>query len=81
MSSLIAEEEKVASTNDVPADDMQEVDPLGDDDNVDAGVYDHGNDLVEDNKESQFQCVNPQNVGGHIVYSCKGVDEDGSWEG
>jgi sorting nexin-1/2 len=25
--------------------------------------------------------VNPQNKSGHIVYTCKGVDEEGNWEG
>ena len=52
MSSLIIEEEKSAAANDVPLDDLVEVDPCVEDDGVDAGVYDHGNDLVEDNKES-----------------------------
>ena len=25
--------------------------------------------------------INPQNSGGHIVYSCKGIDSQGTWEG
>ena len=37
--------------------------------------------LQEDTRESEFQCINPQNVGGHIAYTCKGTDSTGAWEG
>ncbi len=37
--------------------------------------------LQEDNRESEFKVINPQNAGGHIKYTCKGVDSAGAWEG
>ena len=41
------------------------------------------NDLIDDATEQDFQCINPQNPPGqkHIVYTCKGVDSNGAWEG
>jgi len=41
---------------------------------VDAKVFDQTNELMEESNEQFFQCVNPQNKGGHIVYTCKGLD-------
>jgi hypothetical protein len=51
------------------------------DDNVDANVFDQSNDLIEDQIEADFQCINPQTKAGHIVYVCRGTDEIGFWEG
>lgn len=48
---------------------------------VDARVYDQGNALIQETHEAEFICNNPQNRGGHIVYTCKGADEQGLWEG
>ena len=36
---------------------------------------------MEESNEIFFQCLNPQNKNGHIVYTCKGVDEQGDWAG
>ena len=51
----------------------QDID-LEDANNMDEQVYNERNDVVEDSAEQEFQCVNPQNRGGHIVYTCKGID-------
>ena len=40
--------------------------------NLDENVFKANNDLMDDAEETEFQCVNPQNQGGHIKYSCKG---------
>ena len=52
-----------------------------DDDNVDANVFNQGNDLVETVDEQRFTCTHPQDRGGSIVYKCKGMDSQGTWEG
>jgi sorting nexin-1/2 len=31
--------------------------------------------------EQEFQCINPQTKSGHIVYTCRGSDANGFWEG
>lgn len=48
-------------------------------DNVDAKVYDQNNDLIAETHEAEFVVCNPQNRGGHIVYTCKGADSTGLW--
>ena len=42
---------------------------------------DNQNNVIETSAEKGFQCINPKNKGGHIVYECKGVDSQGIWEG
>ncbi len=44
------------------------------DPNVDALVFEQNNDLMNEGHEQDFQCINPQNRSGHIVYTCKGSD-------
>lgn len=62
--------------------DIDKKETLDEDENVTAEVFDEGaNKLVEESKESDFVCNNPQNRGGHIAYTCKGVDKKGQWEG
>mmetsp|Transcript_39706 Transcript_39706/g.60850 ORF Transcript_39706/g.60850 Transcript_39706/m.60850 type:complete len:311 (+) Transcript_39706:22-954(+) len=51
------------------------------DPNVDALVFEQSNDLMNEGHEQDFQCINPQNRSGHIVYTCKGSDAQGMWEG
>ena len=51
------------------------------DDGVDQQVFNQNTDLIQESHETEFMCFNPQNKGGHIVYSCKGVDDQGLWEG
>lgn len=54
----------------------------GEEEVIDANVYNEDNELVSEGAvEQHFQCFNPQNINGHIVYSCKGMDSKGSWEG
>ena len=48
---------------------------------VDEKVFSQATDLIETTSEMEFTCTNPQNKNGQVVYSCKGVDKDGSWEG
>ena len=48
---------------------------------MDENVFKQNTDIIETSVEQEFQCTNPQNKGGHIVYSCKGVDSSGNWEG
>jgi len=49
--------------------------------NFDANVFEQNNDLMNEGIEGEFQCSNPQPRGGHIVYTCKGSDAQGLWEG
>ena len=66
--------------NKVNTDDIKD----GDDEAVmDQQVFNQGNELTQESHESEFMCFNPQNkkAGGHIVYTCKGCDEQGLWEG
>lgn len=51
-----------------------------DDDEVDENVFNQANDLMEDNVEQNFQCINPQMAKGHIAYTCRGADENGFWQ-
>jgi len=39
---------------------------------MDDNVFTQNNDIMDDADESEFQVINPQNKGGHIVYNCKG---------
>ena len=55
--------------------DLDKKETLDEDENVTAEVFEQSNNLVEESRETEFQCNNPQNRGGHIVYSCKGVDK------
>jgi len=48
---------------------------------MDENVFKQNTDIIETTAEQEFQCTNPQNKGGHIVYKCKGVDQMGAWEG
>ena len=68
------EEKKVSD------DKMEDVD-MDDVNNLDENIFDHENELMDDSKESSFQCTHPQNKNGHIVYKCKGSDSQGLWEG
>ena len=68
------EEKKVSD------DKMEDVD-MDDVNNLDENIFDHENELMDDSKESSFQCTHPQNKNGHIVYICKGSDSQGLWEG
>ena len=59
---------------DVQKGEEKEID-LEDAANMDEQVYNQRNDLMDDNIESEFQCINPQMKSGHIVYTCKGMDQ------
>ena len=49
---------------------------------MDAMAFEQGNDSVDDDEnESEFTVTNPQNNNGHIVYECRGVDDQGTWTG
>mmetsp|Transcript_15382 Transcript_15382/g.26001 ORF Transcript_15382/g.26001 Transcript_15382/m.26001 type:complete len:422 (+) Transcript_15382:65-1330(+) len=50
-------------------------------DQVDAKVFDQNNDLIQESHEAEFLCYNPSTKSGHTVYTCKGADEQGLWEG
>lgn len=62
-------------------DDVQQVKEDAEEVNIDANVYEQSNDLMNEGNESEFSCFNPQSRSGHIVYSCKGSDAQGLWEG
>ena len=68
------EEEKVTDNKDDNADQENA-------NNMDEAVYDQENQLLEEGIEADFRCFNPQLKSGHIVYTCKGSDADGVWEG
>ena len=48
---------------------------------MDFNVFNQETDLLGDQTEAKFRCINPQNKGGHMVYNCYGEDEKGEWEG
>ena len=78
MSDVEEEETKTQQPEDTKKD--KEVD-LEDPNNMDEQVYSQSNDIMDDSVEQEFQCINPQMKSGHIVYTCKGVDCQGAWEG
>ena len=49
--------------------------------NMDENVYKESNVVAEDESELEFKVCNPQTKSSHIVYTCKGVDSQGAWEG
>lgn len=51
-----------------------------DEDDVDESVFNQSNELIEDNVETEFQCINPQTHKGHVDYTCRGTDETGYWQ-
>ena len=72
------EEEKKTDTN--TNKQVEDID-LEDANNIDEKAFEEGNDLIDENVEKEFRCYNPQMKNGHIVYTCKGSDLQGSWEG
>jgi len=48
---------------------------------IDYTAFQQDNEITTENDESKFVVTNPQTVSGHIVYTCKGVDSQGEWEG
>ena len=67
------EEEKKASEIDAEAAKAEE--------EVNEEVFKQANDLVETVDEQKFTCTDPMDRGGHIVYKCRGADNQGQWEG
>jgi hypothetical protein len=51
------------------------------DEDGDGEVYNQSNEVLEEKSEGGWKVINPTMTGGHIVYMCQGVDEDGSWSG
>jgi len=78
MSDNEEEKKQITSTEEKPS--GKEIDQE-DANNMDEAVYDQQNELVEEGSEADFRCFNPQLRNGHIVYTCKGCDNDGGWEG
>ena len=51
------------------------------DEDIDYTAFQQENVVSNESDESKFQVTNPQTVSGHIVYTCRGVDSEGQWEG
>lgn len=69
------EEKKISETEDKAVDKKEQ------DEDGDGEVYNQSNDVLEDSNEASWKVFNPQIKNGHVEYSCKGQDDNGTWEG